>query len=447
MTLSVLLNAVSDGLIARPIANVAAYDTASRVANATDAHARNGLILSQETATATAAASEWIVVLHYAAIALLIVLSAISSGLTLGLMSLDKVSLDVIVRAGDRPEATIEEQTKAQAARRILPVRADSNLLLTTLVLTTVAVNSLLSILMVDLTSGVVGFFASTALILVFGEILPQSICSRHALSIGSTFVPVVKVLRLVLYPLTKPVSYTLDRVVGEDVGTMLTKRELEKLVEIHVRQQIVHPEEGCIVRGAMSYKTKVVSDIMIPADKLFSLSISSSTSLFLSLACLLHKHTGTRLSLEMLKVIYNSGYSRIPVWKKDPNDVVGIVFTKDLIYVDPNENVPLIAFARVFAVAAHRIWLDAELGEVLSVFKMGSTHMALVYDVNNWGPGDPFYELKGFVTLEDIVEEILQSKIMDETDSPKAKKERQNCTDQIGYSDRGEFVARAVCD
>ncbi|KAG1703308.1 hypothetical protein DVH05_008217 [Phytophthora capsici] len=88
-----------------------------------------------------------------------------------------------------------------------------------------------------------------------------------------------------------------------------------------------------------------------------------------------------------MLKMIYNNGYSRIPVWNKDPNDVVGIVFTKDLIYVDPNQDVPLLSFARVFAVAAHRIWLDAKLGEVLSVFKMGSTHMALVYDVNNSGP------------------------------------------------------------
>ncbi|KAG7384239.1 hypothetical protein PHYPSEUDO_002842 [Phytophthora pseudosyringae] len=134
--------------------------------------------------------------------------------------------------------------------------------------------------------------------------------------------------------------------------------------------------------------------------------------------------------------MIYNSGYSRIPVWNKDSNDVVGIIFTKDLIYVDPNQDVPLLAFARVFAVSAHRIWLDAQLGEVLSVFKMGSTHMALVYDVNNSGPGDPFYELKGLVTLEDIVEEILQSKITDETDSPEARKERQNCTDQIGYSD-----------
>ncbi|OWZ21741.1 Metal transporter [Phytophthora megakarya] len=311
--------------------------------------------------------------IHYGAIVLLIVMSAISSGLTLGLMSLDKVSLDVIIRAGDRPEASRDEIKKAKAAKRILPVRADSNLLLTTLVLTTVAVNSLLSILMADLTSGLVGFFVSTILILICGEIVPQSLCSRHALAIGSTFVPVVRVLRLLLYVVAKPVSFVLDRTVGEDVGTMFTKRELQKLVEIHVRQKIMHPEEGYIVRGAMRYKTKIVSDIMIPADKLFSLPIS------------LPHHT--ILNLETLKMIYNSGYSRIPVWNKDPNDVVGIVITKDLIYVDPNQKVPLMAFARVFAVAAHRIWLDALLGEVLSVFKMGSTHMALVYDVNNSGP------------------------------------------------------------
>ncbi|CEG48550.1 hypothetical protein PPTG_14520 [Plasmopara halstedii] len=223
-------------------------------------------------------------VIHFVAIVLLIIMSAIASGLTLGLLSLDKVSLDVIVRAGGRPGATLDEMKKARAAKRILPVRADSNLLLTTLVLTTVAVNSLLSILMADLTNGLVGFFVSTILIVLCGEIIPQSLCSRHALIIGSTFVPFVRVLRLVLYIFAKPVSYVLDRTVGEDVGTVFTKRELQKLVEIHVNQKIMHPEEGFIVRGAMRYKNKVVSDIMIPARKVFSLPISFT---MLNFSCL----------------------------------------------------------------------------------------------------------------------------------------------------------------
>jgi metal transporter CNNM len=255
---SLLFRAASTSLVARRITDVThQVDDTSADADADAVH------------------SDAFKAVHYAAILVLIIMSAISSGLTLGLMSLDKVSLDVVVRAGDRAGASPDEVLKARAARRILPVRSDSNLLLTTLVLTTVAVNSLLSILMADLTSGVVGFFASTILIVLFGEIVPQSLCARHALIIGSAFVPVVRALLFVLYLFAKPVSYVLDRTVGEDVGTMFTKRELEKLVEIHVRQKIMHPEEGHIVRGAMSYKTKVVSDIMIPADRLFSLPIS----------------------------------------------------------------------------------------------------------------------------------------------------------------------------
>lgn len=213
---SVLVRAASATLVARRITDVAHQEA------------------SEDADTATAGSgsdsggSDMMKAIHYGAIVLLIVMSAISSGLTLGLMSLDKVSLDVIIRAGDRPGATKDEMRKAKAARRILPVRVDSNLLLTTLVLTTVAVNSLLSILMADLTSGLVGFIVSTILILICGEIIPQSLCSRHALSIGSALVPVVRVLRVMLYIFAKPVSFVLDKTVGEDVGTMFTKRAAE---------------------------------------------------------------------------------------------------------------------------------------------------------------------------------------------------------------------------
>ncbi|KAF1335595.1 hypothetical protein FI667_g1061, partial [Globisporangium splendens] len=135
---------------------------------------------------------------------------------------------------------------------------------------------------------------------------------------------------------------------------------------------------------------------------------------------------------MDKIKKMYNSGFSRIPVYGKDVNDVLGIIFVKDLVYIDPKENVPLQEFVHVFARAAHRVWADSKLGEVLSVFKQGGIHMALVYDVNNTGPGDPFYELKGMVTLEDVVEEILQTKIVDDTDSLEARHERKSCVDRI---------------
>lgn len=90
---------------------------------------------------------------------------------------------------------------------------------------------------------------------------------------------------------------------------------------------------------------------------------------------------------MDLLKQIYCRGFSRIPIWDKDENDIIGIVFAKDIVYVDPKAEVPLREFAYVFAHAAHRIWADSTLGEALRFFKTGSTHMALVYDVNNSGP------------------------------------------------------------
>jgi len=73
--------------------------------------------------------------------------------------------------------------------------------------------------------------------------------------------------------------------------------------------------------------------------------------------------------------------------------------------------------FVHIFGRGVHRVWPDSNLGDVLQAFKKGRMHLALVHDVNNSGEGDPFYESKGVVTLEDIVEEILQDKIYDESD------------------------------
>ena len=67
-------------------------------------------------------------------------------------------------------------------ANKILPVREDGNLLLCTLLLGNVAVNAALSILMAEVAGGTDGFLISTAVIVILGEICPQSVCSRHPL-------------------------------------------------------------------------------------------------------------------------------------------------------------------------------------------------------------------------------------------------------------------------
>jgi metal transporter CNNM len=116
------------------------------------------------------------VVVEYIFVVVLVSMSAFFSGLTLGLLGLDKIGLQIVMSG--------EDKKMADNARRIAPIRENGNLLLCTLLLGNVAVNSYLSILLSTLTTGTTGFLVSTFLILIFGEIIPQATCSRYALTV-----------------------------------------------------------------------------------------------------------------------------------------------------------------------------------------------------------------------------------------------------------------------
>lgn len=75
-----------------------------------------------------------------------------------------------------------EDRTMANYASRILPLRKRGNLLICTILLGNVSVNSILSIVMADLTSGIAGMLITTGIVMIFGEIIPQSVCSRYPL-------------------------------------------------------------------------------------------------------------------------------------------------------------------------------------------------------------------------------------------------------------------------
>ena len=330
--------------------------------------------------------------LQYTCIVVLLLLSATFSGLTLGLMSLDLSGLEIVMAT--------EDASLARAARAIYPVRKNGNLLLCTLLLGNVAVNSLLSILMADITSGLVGFLVSTFAIVIFGEIIPQAICSRFPLQVGEKAVPIVKVFILLLAVVAWPLAFVLNKVLGREIGTTYSSAEMTKLIELHVRGGHFDHETGAAMTGALRYQSMSVRDAMTPLHNTFMLS------------------SDERLGFDTVAKIFKTGYSRIPVYEVTKSNVIGLLFVKDLIFLDPEDEIPVKNFVQIFGRGLHIVWPEDNLGHVLKMLKKGRSHMALVRDVNHGdGTHDPFYEIKGIITLEDIIEIILGDEIIDETD------------------------------
>lgn len=163
-------------------------------------------------------------------IVILFFLSGLFSGLNLGLMSLDKIELKIIEGAG-----AYSEKAYAKAIR---PVREKGNLLLCTLLVGNVLVNTSLTILMDDLTgSGLFAVLGSTVGITILGEILPQAVCSRHGLAIGAKTLWLTKLFMLITFPVAFPISFILDKLLGEEMGQVYSREKLSVLI----REQVSH--------------------------------------------------------------------------------------------------------------------------------------------------------------------------------------------------------------
>lgn len=151
--------------------------------------------------------------------------SALFSGLNLGLMSLDRTELKILCNTGTAHER--------KYAKIIQPVRNHGNYLLCSILLGNVFVNSIFTILLDDLTSGLIAVIFSTIAIVLFGEITPQAVCSRHGLAIGAKTIGITKVVMVLTFPLAYPISKMLDLILGEEIGNVYNRERLKELVKV----------------------------------------------------------------------------------------------------------------------------------------------------------------------------------------------------------------------
>ncbi|EIE24396.1 DUF21-domain-containing protein [Coccomyxa subellipsoidea C-169] len=336
--------------------------------------------------------------------AALVTISAYFAGTTLGVISLDKISLKIVAQASD-------DAKERRHAKAILPVRERGNWLLCTLLIGNTIANSFLSILLAGYTSGLLGLILSTALIVIFAEIIPQALCSRHGLLFGAKTIWIIRGAMLLLSPIAWPLSYILDKVLGHEVGNIYTRSELKHLIQIHVENPQHQEESGLTVEdhqllsGALDYKDKRVKDVMTPMNKVYMIE------------------AGVRLSFEHMLEIYRSGYTRIPVYDKDPQNIIGILYTKDLILVDPDDELEIRTLVTFQGKHTVQYILDiTPLNEVFKLFKTNRTHMMLACALDTLAqvPGNILACAcpPGVITLEDVLEEVIQDEIIDETDN-----------------------------
>lgn len=309
----------------------------------------------------------------------LLACSALFSGLTLGYFSLNLNTLERRAKHGNKE------------AVAIYPIRKRGNLLLTTLLLGNVGVNTALSVYLGSLVSGAVAGVVATALIFVFGEIIPQASVARHALWFGSRFAPIMKVLIFVMLPITYPIAYTLDKLLGKEMPTLYSKLDLMQIVsELEESEHSdLDADEERIVHGALQFSHTSVREIMTPAEQVTTYEKNQ------------------RLNQEFIDNISDSAFSRYPVYSGNPDNIVGILYTKDLL--SEEHDVTLYETEEAFDENFLKVRPDEKLDVVLGRMLKQKKHMGIVLSKNK--------QFLGVVTLEDIIEEIIQFEIKDEDD------------------------------
>lgn len=320
--------------------------------------------------------------------AFLVLAGGVFAGLTLGLMGQDEVYLKVIATSGEPHER--------KHARKVLRlIGRGKHWVLVTLLLSNVITNESLPIVLDRcLGGGWPAVVTSTALIVIFGEIIPQLICVRYGLQVGSMFAPFVLVLMYIMYPVAYPCALLLDHILGEDHGTVYKKSGLKTLVTLHKTMGVerLNQDEVTIISAVLDLKEKSVSHIMTPMDRVYTMS------------------SDMILDEATVEEIFNAGFSRIPIHlPNEPLNFIGMLLVRVLISYDPEDALPVAHFplATLPETAA-----DTSCLNILNYFQEGKSHMIVVSET----PGEPTGAL-GVLTLEDVIEELIGEEIVDESD------------------------------
>lgn len=226
-----------------------------------------------------------------------------------------------------------------------------------------------------------------TTIILIFGEILPKIYANRNALAFSKRMAPIIRFLdKFLLFWVTYPMSQTtifLERRLG-DKKNQLSVDQLSQALELTGEDETTSDEQR-ILEGIVNFGSTDTREVMCPRIDMFALS--------------------DELTLEeIIPLILDQGFSRIPVFNEKKDNIKGILYIKDLL---PNLKTPNYEWQTLLKPPIY-VPENKKLDDLLKEFQQKKNHLAIVVD--------EYGGTSGLITLEDIMEEIVGD-ISDEFD------------------------------
>ena len=326
-------------------------------------------------------------------IACLILISAFFSGSETGLTATSRARLTEIERRGSKRAAMALKLTE-------MPERLIGSLLLGNSIanITASAVATAALIKAFGDNGAVIASAVMTVIILIFAEVMPKTYAIAYPDRVALAVAPIMRVFTAVLGPIVLTVEvivkFTL-RLFGvnidEAASVLSAHDELRGAIDLHRKEDTMVKNDRDMLGGILDLKDLEVADIMIHRTKMVTLNAELPPQEIIN---------------EMLK----SGHSRIPLWKGNPDNIVGVLLAKSVFaaYQKHGGDASKIKIEELMTES----WFVPDtrpLEDQLNAFKRRKSHFALVVD--------EYGEVQGLITLEDIIEEIVGD-IKDEFDA-----------------------------
>lgn len=327
-------------------------------------------------------------VVIYALISLaLLMLSAMASGSEVAFFSLTRSDLEEL------------EESSDISSKRVLDLLSNPDRLLATILVTNNMVNICLVITVTQLVgeifsfSGVWEFVFNTVIItfllLLFGEIMPKVVSQSNPVKFSRLISLPLKFLRWLVYPLAFILMRTSSKV--SRLATRNAEISIEELADAVDLAETGSEEEQKMLSGIVAFGQTEVVEIMHSRVDITGLEYDASYD-------------------EVRKIIVETGYSRIPVYGDDLDDVRGVLYVKDLLpYIGESSDFEWQKLLRKPYFVHEHMMID----DLLKKFQKKKIHIAIVVD--------EYGATQGLISLEDILEEVV-GEITDESDDDEDK-------------------------